>query len=272
MEKVKLVKLDEGEYEKNLEKSIQNLEDNLFADYNDNDDEEEDGVDDCLSDAGVKVEEEAILEDTKSMKFKSSDQELKYHAISVPFNLMARCNKKECKYGGGCVDRTTIGEMAHMKKDFWGELDDVCCAPSTKDRRILILEILRSAYRPNENEFQFYAGQKQCNNRIVCEAGFLILLGMINVSNASSASSQWRRCKAYVRSGDDKAGVKYNSQQDGKLKKESGSAKLFNAISFIEYFTKEFGDTIPGENGNLVLYIIINVLCMQFINILLTLL
>mmetsp|Transcript_31321 Transcript_31321/g.45042 ORF Transcript_31321/g.45042 Transcript_31321/m.45042 type:complete len:93 (-) Transcript_31321:1338-1616(-) len=80
---------------------------------------------------------------------------------------------------------------------------------------------------------------------------------MINVPNASSASSQWRRCKAYVRSGDDKAGVKYSSEQQdaAKLKKESGSAKLFNAMAFIDYFTKEFGDTIPGENGGPKVYV-----------------
>lgn len=244
------------------------MEDNLFSSYSEQEDNNDDNGDasddgreeeqqsndgDCLSDNGIADDEvlnEPELIKSRNNNQRSSDQEIKQYCISVPFCQLASCNPNECKYGGNCVDMTSIGDMRKMKKDFWGDFDDQK-APSTSDRRLLILQILRSAYRQNENEFQFYAGQKECNNRIVCEAGFLILLGLINVPNASRAPSQWRKCKAYIRNGNDKAGIKYQSEKsDAKLKRETSASKLFNAMSFIEYFTKEFGDTIPGENGN----------------------
>ena len=34
------------------------------------------------------------------------------------------------------------------------------------------------------------------------------------------------------------------------MKAESKSNKMKSALTFIEYFAKEFGDTIPGAEGN----------------------
>jgi hypothetical protein len=105
-----------------------------------------------------------------------------------------------------------------------------------------LLTILRKSYRPNEDDFQFFAGCKEKNNRRrVCEAGFLILLGITNSPIASKAPGQWKRLKKYVASGKDVAGIEYKSVSDEKLMKaESKSNKMKSAITFIEYFAKEF--------------------------------
>ena len=98
---------------------------------------------------------------------------------------MTSCNPSTCLYGGECVQSTTIADMRTMVNDFWGQFEDG--APSSKTRHILILNILRSAYRPDSEEFHFYAGNKVKDNRRVCEAGYLILLGLSNNPNASAA-------------------------------------------------------------------------------------
>ena len=78
--------------------------------------------------------------------------------------------------------------QAAMVNDFWD--DEECEAPSSATRRLKLLTILRNSYRSNEDDFQFFAGCKEKNNRRVCEAGFLILLGIINSPIASKAPGQ----------------------------------------------------------------------------------
>ncbi len=122
--------------------------------------------------------------------------------------------------------------------------------PSSATRRLKLLTILRKSCRPNEDDFQFFAGCKEKNNRRVCEAGFFILLGITNSPIASKAPGQWKRLKKYVASGKDVAGIEYKSVGEEKLlEAESKSNKMKSAIIFIEYFAKEFGDTIPGAEG-----------------------
>jgi len=179
--------------------------------------------------------------------FKSSDSDLKNYAFSRPGMGIGRCSK-DCKFGGTCVEETTIGDMQDMVNDFWD--DDESDAPSAATRRLKILTILRKSYQPNEDEFQFFAGCKIKNNRRVCEAGFLILLGISNSPIASTAPGQWKRMKKYVAEGKDLAGIEYKSVGEEKLMKaESKSNKMKSALTFIEYFAKEFGDTIPGAEG-----------------------
>jgi hypothetical protein len=161
---------------------------------------------------------------------------------------IGRCNSF-CGFGGNCVGQTTIYEMAALVIDFWDESD--CEAPSSQTRRLKVLKILRSAFKANDGTFQFFAGCKEKDNRRVCEAGFLILLGISNSPNASKAPGQWKRMKKYISSGKDAAGIEYKSQAEEKLMKaESKGNKMKSALTFIEYFAQEFGDTIPGAEGN----------------------
>jgi len=185
---------------------------------------------------------------SKPKRLKSTDQDMKRFAFDMSRMGMTSCNPTVCKFGGECVQKSTIADMRQMVLDFWGESEDG--APSSKTRRLLILEILRSAFRPDTGEFEFYAGNKRKNNTRVCEAAYLILLGLSNHPNASAAPGQWINTKEYVVSGKGKAGVPYSTKKEDLLRKaESKSIKFKSATTFIEFFAKEFGDTIPGPEG-----------------------
>lgn len=206
-------------------------------------DEDEDG-----SDSEVLPLPSCVPCASDSKRIRSSDSALKNYAFDMPRMSIGRCSS-DCGFGGNCVGQTTIDEMATMVIDFWDESD--CEAPSSQTRRVKVLKILRSAFRPNDGTFQFFAGCKEKDNRRVCEAGFLILLGISNSPNASKAPGQWKRMKKYVSSGKDAAGIEYKSQSEEKLMKaESKGNKMKSALTFIEYFAQEFGDTIPGAEGN----------------------
>ena len=245
----KVKKLDNNQ-EEFIEKSeLDNLEEALFAEYiaqeQDDDDQEEEEEEDDEDDDQITCK--PCLTETKS---RPTDNDAKQYAFNMPFMFIGDCNS-ECKYGGTCVEQTTIKDMRSMVNAFWDEYE--CDAPSAATRRIKILAILRSAYRPNTDEFEFYAGCKEKNNRVVCEAAFLIMLGISNSPQASKAPGQWRRLKKYVREGKDLAGVKYcstaNEEDIKNLKKEKKEVKKNNAVTFIQWFSKEFGDTIPGAEG-----------------------
>lgn len=154
---------------------------------------------------------------------------------------MVSCNPAVCKVGGNCVQKSTIADMRQIVNDFfWGRFDD--CAPSSKTRQLLILNILRSAYRVDSQEFHFYAGNKSYDNTRVCEAGFLILLGISNNPNASAAPRQWTHLKAYVKSGKEAAGIPYSSQKEDKLlKAEAKCSKFKSATTFIEFLQRNSG-------------------------------
>ena len=189
-------------------------------------------------------------------RIKSTDNDLKSFAFDLSRMGMVSCNPSSCKLGGQCVQKTTIESMRHMVNDFWGNSEDP--APSSKTRHLLILNILKSAFRPDSEEFHFYATNYEKNNRKVCEAGFLILLGLSNNPNASAAPRQWTNLKKYVKSGKIAAGVPYSTKSEGLLMKvESKSTKFKSATTFIEYFAKEFGDTIPGPQGIIQIKIIL---------------
>lgn len=251
------------------QQSIDELEEELYQQYIINDQlplEEDDGVEEeetvgvaATADGGEDSDEEiqrvTICEPCPpvSKKYRSSDNDLKNYAFTRPQMSIARCSSLECRFGGDCVGATTMDDMQGMINDFWDDED--CEAPSSATRRLKLLTILRKSYRSNEDDFQFFAGCKEKNNRRVCEAGFLILLGITNSPIASKAPGQWKRLKKYVASGKDVAGIEYKSVSEEKLMKaESKSNKMKSALTFIEYFAKEFGDTIPGAEGKYYIY------------------
>lgn len=145
------------------------------------------------------------------------------------------------------MDETTIADMKTMMESFWG-LED-CKAPTSTTRRMLLLAILRSAYRSNENEFHFFAGCKLANNRRVCEAAYLNLLGLMNSQNVVDAPNQWRRLKDHISSGNDADGLVYTAGPEKNKMKGETRGKFHNAVTFIEYFARTFGDTIPDQHG-----------------------
>lgn len=182
---------------------------------------------------------------------KKSNYLLKYRAFHTPFAQISRCNPNTCPYGGNCIDESTFKEVYDMKKDFWGDVNAE--APSRKLKRKLILEILKKSFRQYNKTFEFIIGSKEKDNRLVCEAAFLIALGLSNNSNASQASSQWRNTKKYVMRGDhldpNKQYTYSEITNSGKLKQESYKSKFEHARTFIRNYALTYGDTVPDENG-----------------------
>jgi hypothetical protein len=178
---------------------------------------------------------------------KSSDSDLKCFAYGIPRSKVSSCNKRQCQFGGNCVDDTSLGDMKGMMEAFWCVEDKK--APFAATRRLLLLKILSAAINRNDKEFYFYAGCKSVNNRRVCEAAFLNLLGLMNSPNASDAPNQWRRLKEYVSSGKDILGIEYSTVPVQNTIKGENRLKFNGAVAFIEYFAKNFGDTIPDEHG-----------------------
>lgn len=148
------------------------------------------------------------------------------------------------------MDNCSNIDMDSMRVDVWG--DPNCFdAPTTMMRRRLIMAILRSAHRASTGAFEFYAGQKEKNNRLICEPAFLVLLGLSNNASASKAPSQWLRCKQYILQGLDVNGVDYSMSlfEEKELKGEKKRQKFNSAVTFINYFAREFGDRIHNCSG-----------------------
>ena len=202
----------------------------------------------------VEEEEEVQIEEKmaslSSRKKKSNDAELKRFAMGDNRFSVCNCNPTECKFGGNCVGATTIADMKDMVESFWGSTLD-CTAPATSTRRLLILAILDESYNKIENQFYFYAGCKKRDNRRICEAAFLNLLGLMNSPNASKAPAQWINAKKHITSGDYVNKIPYSTSKMKSSKSFGEKRVKFNhAVAFIEYFARTFGDTIPDEHGN----------------------
>ena len=118
---------------------------------------------------------------------------MKHKAFNTPFAQLARCNPTTCPYGGECVDELTNKQMYEIKKDFWGAPDED--GPSRELKRQYILKILQTSFRQYNKTFEFCVTNKDHTNRLVCEAGYLIALGLSNHSNASKAPSQMEKYK-----------------------------------------------------------------------------
>jgi hypothetical protein len=157
------------------------------------------------------------------------------------------CNIKNCAYEGKCISSSTIAEIVNLKTDFWG--DKLKHAPAVNERREKIIDILTKAKQGDELKFSIGFGKKL---RYVCEAGFLILLGLSTSKNYSDANSQWKRAKKFVMNED-------NSVLDNKLfhKGEYRNEKFMNAVAYIIHIAKFFGDKVPvagGENVTVLPY------------------
>jgi len=195
------------------------------------------------------------------LREKKTNALLKYNAFNTPFAQISRCNPSTCPYKGKCIDKTSIEEMYELKLDFWGEPDDTD-APSRDLRRKYILAILTRSFRRSNQTFEFIIGSKEKDNRLVCESAFLIALGLSNNPNASQAPSQWRNSKKFVVEGHNLDSNKKYSYSDltnsGKMMKEKNQTKFNNCSAYIHHYAITFGDTVPDENGKLLLFILSN--------------
>jgi hypothetical protein len=101
-----------------------------------------------------------------------------------------------CPYGGGCVQKTTINDLKALREKIWGCFN--ADAPTASQRKKFIEEILQASYTKHDNTFKFIAGGIPGSYNLVCEAGYLILLGLSLNRNASQCSHQWKEAKNRV--------------------------------------------------------------------------
>jgi len=169
---------------------------------------------------------------------KRSDKQTRNEYCDIPLHqfLTMKCNSNLCPYGGRCVNETTIGDLEALRKKMWGGL--TVEAPTAKQRKHFIIEVLQASYNKAENKFQFIAGGNAGNYHLVCEAAYMILLGVSKNRNASDCSWQWKNAK--------KAILGFIPEKvSTKLNKHS---KLDSANTYIEYITSKLADTSPFAN------------------------
>lgn len=126
---------------------------------------------------------------------------MKYNAFHTPIGQLARCNPTTCPYKGTCISKMSVDDIMEIKTNFWGPMDEE--APSRGTRRLAIIKLLQNAIHRQSKTFQFTFGGKEHSNSIVCEAAFLIALGLSNNPNASQASSMWINVKKWILEGYD---------------------------------------------------------------------
>ena len=125
--------------------------------------------------------------------------------------------------------------------------------PSAKQRKEFIEEIIKASYTESTGKFNFIVNKnvEEGGATLVCEAAYLILLGLSKDRNASQCSYQWKNAKNRVMMGKEKISLVNTLQKH---------AKLDSAVAYIEYITSKLADTSPYA-GN-ILHLLI---CFKFI-------
>ena len=95
----------------------------------------------------------------------------------------------------------------------------------------------------------FKVRDKSGGYRKICEASFLIVLGLINSHAASDANNMWKHYKKIHF--DDKAAqrAKIASEVKAKLSDRLPSEKFHDAFEFITRIMRLYGDTMPTKEG-----------------------
>jgi len=124
--------------------------------------------------------------------------EIKQAACRLPLEefLELQCNANTCPYGGSCVEDTTIKSCKILREKIWGCFNAE--PPTSLQRKKFIESILDASYVRSTGKFEFIAGGSFGESggvRLVCEAAYLILLGLSKERNASQCSYQWRNTR-----------------------------------------------------------------------------
>jgi len=178
------------------------------------------GPDELIQDCGP-----AFNDSTQTAR--ASDEALREYACMQSISKLGlyACpngNRGSCPYQGRCVATMEVQEIWTIRSEFW-RFEDLY-APGTNERRSTIIHMLNRFYDEATERFQFSV--KKANGKIVnvCERSFMTILGY------KSVSSQWNRCKAFVR----------KNRKDPKKAKQIRSKPLFEfARAWIIDYAKE---------------------------------
>jgi hypothetical protein len=173
----------------------------------------------------------------KKQTKRSTDEELKSKVFSTTFNDLAvlRCNPKECINAGNCLQKANIGLVYELRKDFWGLSEER--APSTKQRKKKIIEILNGAYCKNTEKFHFSVGPVKGTFLEVCEAAIAIILGLSKSPNKSEITNQWLTQRKLLING------KIDDIEEVRVKRYN--SKTEKVSTYIEYMGNIFCETSP---------------------------
>lgn len=140
---------------------------------------------------------------------------------------------------------TTVDEICALRAEYWGSAFQD--APSPKERKANIEQIMLRAHNQSENQFNFQVGK-----RPVCERGLLILIGII--THDSSPPKQWKDVRKDFLSGGYYRRLKENringTADSGEKKRLSTGVKgdkTRHAELFIEWLTEIFADSCPTD-------------------------
>lgn len=108
-------------------------------------------------------------------KKRSSDEELKFNAMSKSFTETA----KICRCQQPCSTNVTLNQVSILREDFWGNSESR--APSSQERGCKIRELLKDSYVKKSRKFEFkiknlaVKDPRQPNYyTTVCEGNFII--------------------------------------------------------------------------------------------------
>jgi hypothetical protein len=131
-------------------------------------------------------------------------EELKDFAYSLsPIAFMKGgklCNQKCCFQSQACIPNATIGQVAHIQTEYWGEID--LEAPKNNQRKVKNEALFEKAFYKQEiDEFLFDIGTPGEESKYVCEHAYLRLCGISNLDSKSDAPDQWKvgdTCMSYL--------------------------------------------------------------------------
>jgi hypothetical protein len=168
---------------------------------------------------------------------KRNDSEIRESACRMPVEelLKLQCNANLCEYGGCCVEETTLRSVKNLREKIWGCFES--CPPTSSQRRKFIEETLNASYVRSTGKFKFIAsGCVEQGVRLVCEAGYLILLGLSTDRNASNCPFQWKMSRKKV------MGKIVTSSIKTKIQK---NVQLDSAATYIQYIANKLAETSP---------------------------
>jgi hypothetical protein len=200
--------------------------------------EEEEQIEEKKEEDNLKVVKclscSSLSSNSANSNYKRDDVATKNEYCRIPLEdfLQMKCNSNLCEYGGKCIQKTTIEQLERLREKIWGCFNSE--APTASQRKKIIDEILQASFVKHKGKFRFITGGEPGNYNLVCEAGYLILLGLSKNRNASQCSYQWKQAKNRV------LGKTIETFQKPHKKEKADSA-----TAYISYITNKIADTSP---------------------------
>jgi hypothetical protein len=101
----------------------------------------------------------------------------------------------------------------------------------------------------NSDKISFKVRDKKGGYRKICEASFLIILGLINNHSASNANNMWKAYKKIHFDPATEQKAKIEQQMKAQLGGRQPSEKFRDAEEFLKRIMRMYGDSMPTKEG-----------------------